>query len=95
MAVARGHRSSAAWCGELPERLQPKIKPEIWAVAFDPDSGAAVAGLRTQHPDFGPVTGLVEAAGKLWMGTIGFPALAHVDLAATQLSASLTGGQPA
>ncbi|OSC27624.1 strictosidine synthase [Mycobacterium vulneris] len=69
----------------LPERLQPRIKPEIWAVAFDPDSGAAVAGLRTAQPDFGSVTGLVEAAGKLWMSTINFPALAHVDLAATTL----------
>lgn len=68
----------------LPERLQPQIKPEIWAVAFDPDSGAAVAGLRTRHPDFGAVTGLVEAAGKLWMSTISFGAVAHVDLAATQ-----------
>jgi sugar lactone lactonase YvrE len=69
----------------LPERLQPQIKPEIWAVAFDPDSGAAVGGLRTQHPDFGSVTGVVEAAGKLWMGTIGFTTVAHVDLAATRL----------
>jgi sugar lactone lactonase YvrE len=72
-----------AW--RLPDRLQPQIKPEIWAVAFDPDSGAAVAGLRTTHPDFGAVTGVVEAAGKLWMSTISFPAVAHADLAATQL----------
>jgi hypothetical protein len=43
-----------------------------------------VAGLRTTHPDFGAVTGVVEAAGKLWMGTINFPAVAHVDLAATR-----------
>lgn len=69
----------------LPEKLQPRIKPEVWAVAFDPDSGAAVAGLRTTHPDFGAVTGLVEAAGRLWMGTINYPALAWVDLAATEL----------
>jgi hypothetical protein len=69
----------------LPERLQPQIKPEIWVVAFDPDSGAAVAGLRTEHPEFGSATGLVEADGKLWMGTISFPALAYVDLAATKL----------
>jgi sugar lactone lactonase YvrE len=72
-----------AW--RLPERLQPQIKPEVWAVAFDPDNGAPVAGLRTKHPDFGAVTGLVEAAGKLWMSTISFPAVAHVDLAATRL----------
>jgi len=69
----------------LPERLQPQIKPEVWAVGFDPDTGAAVAGLRTRHPDFGAVTGLVEAAGKLWLSTINFAALAHVDLAATEL----------
>ncbi len=69
----------------LPERLQPQINPEVWAVAFDPDSGAPVAGLRTKHPDFGAVTGVVEAAGRLWMSTISFPAVAHVDLAATKL----------
>jgi sugar lactone lactonase YvrE len=69
----------------MPDRLQPQINPEIWAVAFDPDNGAPVAGLRTKHPDFGAVTGVVEAAGKLWMGTISFASVAHVDLAATQL----------
>jgi sugar lactone lactonase YvrE len=69
----------------LPDKLQPQINPEVWAVAFDPDSGAAVAGLRTKHPDFGAVTGLVEAAGKLWMSTISFPAVAYADLAATNL----------
>ncbi|MGH3595864.1 MAG: SMP-30/gluconolactonase/LRE family protein, partial [Mycobacterium sp.] len=72
-----------AW--RLPDRLQPQIRPEVWAVAFDPDSGAAVAGLRTTHPDFGAVTGVVESAGKLWMGTISYPAVAHVGLTATKL----------
>jgi sugar lactone lactonase YvrE len=62
---------------KLPDRLQPQIKPEVWAVAFDPDSGEPVAGLHTEHPSFGMVTGLVEAHGKLWMGSIGFPAVAH------------------
>ena len=73
----------AAW--RLPERLQPQIKSEIWAVALDPDSGAAVAGVRTTNPDFGTVTGVVESAGKLWMGTINHPAVAYVDLKATEL----------
>jgi sugar lactone lactonase YvrE len=67
---------------KLPDRLQPQIKPEVWAVAFDPDSGEAVAGLRTEHPSFGMVAGLVEAGGKLWMGCIGAPALARCDLSA-------------
>ena len=69
----------------LPERLQPKIKPEVWALAFDADTGAVVAGLRTEHPDFGVITGVVEAADKLWMGTINYPAVAYVDLKATVL----------
>ncbi|GBE65772.1 strictosidine synthase family protein [Mycobacterium sp. MFM001] len=72
-----------AW--RLPERLQPQIKPEVWAVAFDSDSGQVVAGLRTEHPQFGVVTGLVESAGRLWMGTINYPAVAYTDLQGTHL----------
>jgi sugar lactone lactonase YvrE len=69
----------------LPPRFQPKPESVVWAVAFDPDSGKPVAGLRTEHPEFGLVTGMVEANGKLWMSTIGGPALAHVDLAGLEL----------
>ncbi len=61
----------------LPARLQPKVDPVIWVVGFDADSGAAVGGLRTTHPEFGGVTGVVEAGEKLWMSTIEFPAVAH------------------
>jgi sugar lactone lactonase YvrE len=64
----------------LPERFQPKITPEIWAVAFDPDTGAPVAGLHTTHPEFGQTTGLVEHAGRLWLACIGNPAVAHCAL---------------
>jgi sugar lactone lactonase YvrE len=64
----------------LPDRLQPKPESVVWAVAFDPDSGEAVAGVRTEHRDFGLVTGLVEADGRLWMGCIGAPAVAYVSL---------------
>ena len=51
--------------------------PQVWAVAFDPDTGAAVAGVRGKHRQFGQVTGLVERDGQLWMSSIGVPALAH------------------
>jgi sugar lactone lactonase YvrE len=64
----------------LPDRLQPKPESVVWAVAFDPDSGLVVAGVRTTHPSFGLVTGLVEAGGKLWMGCIGAPAVAHCPI---------------
>ncbi|MFN6555230.1 SMP-30/gluconolactonase/LRE family protein [Mycolicibacterium septicum] len=66
----------------LPDRLQPQIRPQVWVLAFDADSGAVVAGLQMTRPDFGTVTGLVESAGKLWMSTIAFPALAYTELAA-------------
>jgi sugar lactone lactonase YvrE len=71
---------------KLPDRLQPQIKPEVWAVAFDPDSGEAVAGLRTEHPSFGMVTGLVEAGDRLWMGCIGSQAVAWAALDELALS---------
>lgn len=65
----------------LPDRLHPKVNPEIWVVAFDPESGDVVGGIRTKHPEFGVVTGVVESNGKLWMATVEFPAVARVDLA--------------
>ncbi|MGD9622907.1 MAG: SMP-30/gluconolactonase/LRE family protein [Mycolicibacterium sp.] len=69
----------------LPSALQPKPESAVWVVAFDPDTGDAVAGLRTTHPSFNMVTGMVEAAGRLWMGSIGGPYLGCVDLEATSL----------
>lgn len=66
----------------LPERMQPRITPEVWAVAFDAKTGAAVAGLHTVHPDFGQVTGLVERGDRLWLACIGNPALAHCAIPA-------------
>jgi hypothetical protein len=70
----------------LPDRLQPKIRPQVWVLAFDADSGDVVAGIQTTRPDFGTVTGLVESAGRLWMSTIEFPALAYTDLGEVPLA---------
>ena len=69
----------------LPPRLQPKPASVVWAVAFDPDSGRSVAGLRTTHPDFSMVTAAVEAHGRLWLGSIGAGCLGWVDLEHTRL----------
>jgi hypothetical protein len=69
----------------LPKSLQPKPKAVVWVVAFDPDTGDAVAGLHTTHPSFSMVTGVVENEGRLWMGSIGAPHLGWVELAATSL----------
>lgn len=64
----------------LPKRLQPKVQPEIWVVAFDPEDGSVVGGVRTSRPDFGGVTGVEESGGRLWMSTIEFAALGYVDV---------------
>ena len=64
----------------LPYRLLPDLPSEVWAVAFDPDSGKVVGGLRTRHPEFGLATGLVESAGRLWLACIGAPAVAYTTM---------------
>jgi sugar lactone lactonase YvrE len=64
----------------LPSQVQPRIQPEVWVVAFDPTTGAVVDGIRTTHPYFGAVTGVVESAGRLWMSTIEFPSLAYCEI---------------
>ena len=65
---------------QLPDRLQPKIRPQVWVLAFDADSGDVLTGVQTTRPDFGTVTGVVESAGRLWMSTIAFPALAYAQI---------------
>ncbi|PRC44147.1 strictosidine synthase, partial [Mycobacterium sp. ITM-2017-0098] len=42
--------------------------------------GEAVAGVRMTHPEFSMVTGIVEAGGRLWLGTIGAPYLGWIAL---------------
>ena len=69
----------------LPSRLQPKPESVVWAVAFDPDTGDAVAGLKTEHPRFGQVTGMVEANGRLWLASLQGPAVAWTDLPGVDL----------
>jgi sugar lactone lactonase YvrE len=64
----------------VPYRLLPDITADVWVVGFDADSGHVLGGLRTQHPDFALATGVVEAAGRLWLACIGAPAVAHTTL---------------
>ena len=61
----------------MPDRFLPNPEALAWVVAFDPDTGEAVAGMRTEHSSFNLATGMVEAGGRLWMGCIGAPAVAH------------------
>ena len=74
--LAGAARTAAAGrrCGACPSGCSRRSS-RWWAVAFDPDDGAAVAGLQMTRSDFGVVTGLVEHRGELWMSSIGFPRL--------------------
>lgn len=73
----------ALWA--LPAALQPKPVAVAWVVAFDPDTGRPVAGMRSEDPVFSMATGLVEAHGSLWLGSIAAPYLGRLDLDAVRL----------
>lgn len=64
----------------VPYQLLPDITADVWVVGFDADSGHILGGLRTRHPDFALATGVVEAAGRLWLACIGAPAVAYTTL---------------
>lgn len=64
----------------LPYRWLPDPKSVVWVVGFDADDGRVLAQYRTEHPDFGLATGVVEADGRLWMGRIAGPGLAYLRL---------------
>jgi sugar lactone lactonase YvrE len=83
--LAKGSPLMRKLLWRLPPRLQPKPESVVWVVAFDPDTGDAVAGLRTEQPSFGHVTGMVEANGTLWMSSIGGPAVAWADVSGLDL----------
>ena len=70
---------TAVW--RLPYRWLPDPRPLVWVVALDADSGRVLAQLRTRNRSFGLVTGVVETPDRLWLASIGGPALAYLDRA--------------
>lgn len=64
----------------LPYRWLPNPRPVVWAISVDPTDGSLQAQLRTTDPRFALATGLVEHDGKLWLGCIGAPAVACLNL---------------
>ena len=76
-------RWCASCCGACLIGCSPRSKPVVWAVAFDPDTGDAVAGLRTEHPSVrhGDGSGGSRKASCGW-GVSARPAVAWVELSA-------------
>jgi sugar lactone lactonase YvrE len=78
--VSRLHPAirKAAWA--LPERLQVKEKRVVWARAVDPETGRTVHDFHGTHPGFHMVTGVREAAGTVYLGSLEHRAIAHFEL---------------
>jgi hypothetical protein len=68
----------AVWA--LPEPLQVKEKRTVWARAIDGATGRIVHDFRGAHPDFHMVTGVREAGGTVYLGSLGERAIARFEL---------------
>jgi sugar lactone lactonase YvrE len=64
----------------LPYGSLPDAKPLVWVIALDPDDGRVLTQLRQRHPSFGATTGVVQHGDRLWLGGIGSPTVAYIDL---------------
>ncbi|OLF16818.1 strictosidine synthase [Actinophytocola xanthii] len=65
----------------LPEALQVKEKRVVWVRALDIETGRVVHDLYGEHPDFHMVTGVREANGTVYLGSLAERAIARFDLA--------------
>jgi sugar lactone lactonase YvrE len=68
----------AVWA--LPEPLQVKEKRVVWVRAVDGTTGKVVHDYRAVHPDFHMVTGVREADGVVYLGSLNERAIAHFTL---------------
>lgn len=68
----------AVWA--LPEPLQVKEKRVVWVRAVDGITGKVVHDYRAVHPDFHMVTGVREADGVVYLGSLNERAIAHFTL---------------
>lgn len=68
----------ATWA--LPEALQPKDKPVVWVRAVDGADGRVVHDFRGERPDYRLVTGVREADGVVYLGSLEERAVAYFSL---------------
>ena len=67
----------AVWA--LPDRLQPQEQHTVWVRAYGPD-GSLVHDLQAPAERFGFVTGVREAGGRVWLGSLTGNCVAAFDL---------------
>lgn len=68
----------AVWA--LPEPLQVKEKRVVWVRAVDGTTGRVVHDYRSVHPDYHMVTGVREADGVVYVGSLNERAIAYFSL---------------
>jgi sugar lactone lactonase YvrE len=68
----------AVWA--LPEPLQVKEKRVVWTRALDGATGKTVHDFHGTRPDFHMVTGVREAGGTVYLGSLNERAIAHFRL---------------
>jgi sugar lactone lactonase YvrE len=66
-----------AW--RLPDAVQPREKKTVWVQAYDSD-GRLVHDLQTEHPRLFMITGVREADGVVWLGSLTAPRVGRISL---------------
>jgi len=68
LATLPGVLRKAAWA--LPDPLQPQPEQVVTVLVVDPSTDEVVRAYRTEHPKFGTSTGVREANGTVWLGSL-------------------------
>jgi sugar lactone lactonase YvrE len=79
--VSRLHPALRKAMWALPEALRVKEKRVVWVRALDFATGRVVHDLHGEHPRFHMVTGVREADGTVYLGSLAERAIARFDLA--------------
>ncbi|MDN5715842.1 MAG: SMP-30/gluconolactonase/LRE family protein [Janibacter sp.] len=77
--LQRGPERVRSLAGRLPEALKPSPKRTVRVMAHDA-SGALVHDLGADAATWHMATGVREHHGRVWLGSLVEPAIAHVDL---------------
>jgi hypothetical protein len=86
-AVQRLPGPVRALVSRVPERLQPQPQPTVAVLAVD-DAGRRVHELRGRIDGFRLLTGVREAGGRLWCGTLTGSHVATLPVPTAQAGAS-------